>query len=69
MCELFVMNISQFYISDDDINKLCTLNVFFRIGNEFLLIIHILSAHFSLSLKVTLVVASGMEQSPWSVQC
>ena len=61
------MNISQFYISDDGINRLCTLNDFFRIGNEFLLIIHILSAHFSLSLKVTLVVAYGMEQNPWSV--
>lgn len=48
MCELFIMNISQFYINDDDINRLCTLNDFFRIGNEFLLIIHILSAHFSL---------------------
>ena len=69
MCELFVMNISQFYISDDDINRLCTLNYFFRIGNEFLLIMHVLPAHFSLSLKVTLVVDYGMEQNPWSVQC
>lgn len=63
-----MMSIQLFCISKDNIIRMCTLSTFSKIGNFFCWSIHILWSP-PVSLKDTLLVTSGMEQTPlWPVQ-